>query len=39
MSAFFVTIVGGKVFHEKNLTQRILACVIMLAGVFLVILG
>ncbi len=39
MSAFFATVVGGKVFHEKNLTQRVLACVIMLAGVFLVILG
>ena len=39
MSAFFVTAVGGKVFHEKNLVQRTLACVVMLAGAFLVILG
>ncbi len=39
MSAFFVTAVGGKVFHEKNLVQRTIACVIMLAGAFLVILG
>ncbi len=39
MSAFFATAVGGRVFHEKNLTQRILACVIMLIGAFLVILG
>jgi len=39
MSAFFATAVGGKIFHEKNLTQRILACVIMLIGAFLVILG
>ena len=39
MSAFFATVIGGKVFHEKNLAKRTLACVIMLAGAFLVILG
>ncbi|MBU4283516.1 MAG: EamA family transporter [Nanoarchaeota archaeon] len=39
MSAFFATIVGGRVFHEKNLAKRTLACIIMLAGSFLVILG
>ena len=39
MSAFFVTVVGGKIFHEKNLAKRTLACIIMLIGVFLVILG
>ena len=39
MSAFFATVVGGRVFHEKNLVQRTLACVIMLTGAFLVILG
>ena len=39
MSAFFATAVGGRVFHEKNLAQRILACVIMLIGASLVILG
>ena len=39
MSAFFATVVGGRVFHEKNLVQRTFACVIMLAGAFLVILG
>jgi len=39
MSAFFATAVGGRIFHEKNLTQRILACVIMLIGASLVILG
>ena len=39
MSAFFATLVGGKIFHEKNLAKRVLACVIMLVGAFLVILG
>ncbi|PIZ52936.1 hypothetical protein COY26_03200 [Candidatus Woesearchaeota archaeon CG_4_10_14_0_2_um_filter_33_10] len=39
MSAFFATLIGGKVFHEKNLTQRVIACVIMLIGAFFVILG
>jgi uncharacterized membrane protein len=39
MSAFFATAVGGRIFHEKNLTQRILACMIMIIGAFLVILG
>ena len=39
MSAFFATLIGGKIFHEKNLVQRVIACIIMLAGSFLVILG
>ncbi len=39
MSAFFATLVGGKVFHEKNLAKRTLACIIMLAGAVLIILG
>jgi len=39
MSAFFATVVGGRVLHEKNLAKRTLACIIMLAGSFLVILG
>ncbi len=39
MSAFFATLIGGKVFHEKNLAKRVFACVIMLCGAFLVILG
>jgi len=32
-------LIGDKVFHEKNLTQRVIACVIMLIGAFFVILG
>ncbi len=39
MSAFFTTLIGGRIFHEKNLAQRVFACIIILAGVFLVILG
>jgi uncharacterized membrane protein len=39
MSAFFATLIGGKIFHEKNLAKRALACIIMLCGAFLVILG
>lgn len=39
MSNLFATVVGGKIFHEKNLAKRTIACIIMLVGAFLVILG
>ncbi len=39
MSNLFATVVGGRMFHEKNLAKRTIACIIMLAGAFLVILG
>jgi len=39
MSNLFATVVGGRIFHEKNLAKRTLACIIMLAGAVLVILG
>ncbi len=35
-SALFATIIGGEVFHEKHLTERILACLVMLFGVYLI---
>lgn len=34
-SALMVTIVGGTLFHEKNLLQRSIACVIVIVGILL----
>jgi len=31
-STLFTTIFGGKLFHEKNLSVKILACIIMVWG-------
>jgi drug/metabolite transporter (DMT)-like permease len=38
LSILFSTILGGKVFHEKNLLKKTLATIIMLVGVILIIL-
>ena len=37
-SALFVTLIGGELFHEKQLARRVVACVIMIAGAFLLLL-
>jgi drug/metabolite transporter (DMT)-like permease len=37
LSALFITIIGGELFHEKNLTRKIIACLIMLAGVIFIV--
>jgi drug/metabolite transporter (DMT)-like permease len=39
LSALISTIVGGEVFHEKNLLKKSLACIIMLSGALWVALG
>ena len=38
MSAFFVVLIGGELFHEKNLLRKSIACLIMLAGAGLIVL-
>lgn len=37
LSSLVSTVAGGEVFHEKHLKKNILACIIMLLGVYLVI--
>ena len=37
LSTLFVTIFGGKFFHEKGLKLKIIGCIIMLGGVFFVV--
>lgn len=39
LSALISTVVGGEVFHEKNLFRKSLACIVMLAGALWVALG
>lgn len=36
MSVFFTTIIGGEIFHEKNLLRKSIACLIMIMGVLLI---
>ncbi|MCF7872526.1 DMT family transporter [Candidatus Woesearchaeota archaeon] len=38
LAALFSTIIGGELFHEKNLLRKSIACVVMLGGALLVIL-
>jgi len=38
MSALFVTLIGGELFHEHHLKRKAAACAIMLAGLMLVVL-
>lgn len=38
-SALFTTVVGGRMFHDDGLTRRVIACVIMVAGVYFVTVG
>lgn len=35
-SALFTTIIGGELFHEKELFRKSIACLIMIGGVFLI---
>ncbi|MBW2972367.1 DMT family transporter [Candidatus Woesearchaeota archaeon] len=37
MSTLVATLVGGRMFHDHNLLQRAVACLIMIAGVILVV--
>ncbi len=37
LSILFTIIIGGQLFHEKHLKRKIIASVVMLAGVFLII--
>ena len=37
ISTLVATIVGGSLFHEKNLSHRVIGCVIMILGVFLIV--
>jgi drug/metabolite transporter (DMT)-like permease len=37
LSALFTTVIGGELFSEKNLTRKIVACLIMLAGVIFIV--
>ncbi|MBI5466017.1 MAG: EamA family transporter [Candidatus Kerfeldbacteria bacterium] len=36
-SAFFATLIGGELFHEKNLFRKVVACLIMIGGSVLLI--
>jgi len=36
-SSLFTVIVGGELFHEKNLTKKVIATIIMVIGVFLIV--
>ncbi len=38
-SSLFVTIIGGELFHEKGIFLKSLACVVMLCGAYLIIMG
>jgi drug/metabolite transporter (DMT)-like permease len=38
LSSLFSTLIGGELFHEKNLLQKGIACIVMIAGSVLVIL-
>ncbi len=35
-SSLFTTIIGGEIFHEKELIKKSIACLIMILGVFLI---
>lgn len=37
LSTLFTVILGGQIFHEKNLKRKIIASLIMLAGVYLIV--
>lgn len=37
-SALFAVVIGGELFHEKNLFRKTIACLIMIAGVFMIVL-
>jgi hypothetical protein len=39
LSAIITTVVGGNIFHEKNLVRKTFACGVMLAGALWVALG
>ncbi len=35
ISSLFTTIIGGEIFHERAILRKVLACVIMIGGIFL----
>jgi drug/metabolite transporter (DMT)-like permease len=35
-SSLFTTLIGGEIFHEKELIKKSVACLIMILGVFLI---
>lgn len=37
LSTLFATIIGGEVFHEKDILKKSIACIVMLIGVYLII--
>ncbi len=37
LSTLFSTLAGGKIFHEKGTKKRVIACIIMLVGAYLII--
>lgn len=39
MSTLVATLVGGRLFHDHNMMQRFIACIIMICGVVLVVIG
>ena len=39
LSVLFTTIIGGEIFHEKNLFHKAIACCIMLLGSYFILLG
>lgn len=36
MSSFFVTLIGGNIFHEEKIARKSIACLIMVTGVVLI---
>lgn len=36
-SALFAVVIGGELFHEANILRKAIACLIMLAGVFMIV--
>ncbi len=37
LSSLFTVIIGGELFHEKNIGRKIIACVIMFVGILLIV--
>ncbi|MCD6229595.1 MAG: EamA family transporter [Candidatus Diapherotrites archaeon] len=39
LSVLFTTIIGGEIFHEKNIFHKAVACIVMLLGSYLILAG
>lgn len=37
VSSIFVILAGGEIFHEKSIIEKILSCIIMLVGAYLIV--